>query len=298
MSDEKDFLAANLRIIEIETFSYCNRKCWFCPNSTIDRISTNHILDEDTYLNVIDQLAEIRFSGVVTYSRYNEPLAERELITKRIKQARSRLPHAKLKTNSNGDFATSDFILELRDCGLDELYLQQYLSNSEMYNHEKMRVRMNAKAQTLGFSYSVISDVENQRIEYNLNVPGITVHIRAKNMSVEGNSRTDKVAEFNSEYVRTKACKQPFNNMYIDYNGDVMVCCNVRSDVPDHKNGIMGNIKESKLWEIFQSPKYEPWREHLKEDGPKSGVCKGCKSDIDFVEFIPIRNKMTDSQRD
>ena len=30
-----------VRMVEIEVFSYCNRRCWFCPNATIDRISKN-----------------------------------------------------------------------------------------------------------------------------------------------------------------------------------------------------------------------------------------------------------------
>jgi len=249
-------------------------------------------MDENDYLDIIMQLKEIDFSGVITYSRYNEPLAFRELILKRISQARRMLPKAKLKTNTNGDYVTLEYIYQLRDAGLDELYIQQYLANNELYDHTKMQKRMIRKTINLGVSYSVISDVLNQRIEYNLNVPGITVHIRAKNMSVEGNSRTDKVAEFNQEYTRMKACNQPFYNMYIDYNGYVMVCCNVRSDVPSHKSGVMAHIRDDKLWNIFANEKYKPWRDHLQFDGPKKGVCKGCKSDIDFVEFLPIRNKV------
>ena len=33
--------------IEIEIFSYCNRKCWFCPNSFVDRRSENLIMPEE-----------------------------------------------------------------------------------------------------------------------------------------------------------------------------------------------------------------------------------------------------------
>ena len=67
----KTIFKKNLKMIEIETFSYCNRKCWFCPNSFIDRISDNKIMPEDVYLDLIDQLAEVDYSGEITYSRYN-----------------------------------------------------------------------------------------------------------------------------------------------------------------------------------------------------------------------------------
>lgn len=35
----------NLRLIEIELFSYCNRKCNWCPNKYIDRKSNIIYLD-------------------------------------------------------------------------------------------------------------------------------------------------------------------------------------------------------------------------------------------------------------
>ena len=42
----------SLKFIEIEIFSYCNRKCWFCPNSFVDRISHNHLMPEEKYLEI------------------------------------------------------------------------------------------------------------------------------------------------------------------------------------------------------------------------------------------------------
>ena len=68
--------------------------------------------------------------------------------------------------------------------------------------------------------------------------------------------------------------------MYIDYNGNVMICCALRSDIPDHKDGIMGNVKNSKLEDIFVSESYSSWREHHKQDGPKDGVCRSCKDNV------------------
>ena len=79
MSFNKEFFKENLKLIEIETFSYCNRKCWFCPNSFVDRLSDNKIMPEEVYLDLLNQLKEIDFSGDLTYSRYNEPTAKRDL---------------------------------------------------------------------------------------------------------------------------------------------------------------------------------------------------------------------------
>ena len=42
-------------------------------------------------------------------------------------------------------------------------------------------------------------------------------------------------------------------------------------------SGIMGHISDGKLWDIYMSDKYKPWRDHHKEDGPKEGFCKTCR---------------------
>ena len=73
-TDNKQIMKKNLTQVEIEIFSYCNRTCWFCPNSIIDRHSENHFMPEEQYLKILEQLKEINYSNIITYSRYNEPL--------------------------------------------------------------------------------------------------------------------------------------------------------------------------------------------------------------------------------
>lgn len=284
--NKKEWFKNQLKLIEIEVFSFCNRKCWYCPNSYIDRHSVNNLMPLETYDYILNQLQEIDYDQEITYSRYNEPLSHKEIILDRIFKARKKLPKSKLRTNTNGDYITREYVFELMDSGLNELFIQQYLNNEELYDHKKIKERMLKKLEFLNFDYSVISDIKNHRIEYKLNVPGMKVHLRARNFSVEGTARTEKVSEFNKQYIRTQSCKQPFNNMYIDYNGLVMVCCNTRSDVPEHENGIMGNVLDQKLWDIYSGPKYNYWREHLKNDSPKSGICEQCKIDVNFQNFI------------
>lgn len=283
----REDLARNLRFIEIELFAFCNRKCWFCPNSAIDRLSNEDVMPEATYRNIVSQLGQMSFAGEVTFSRYNEPLSKKELFLDRLRIARSHLPGAKLRTNTNGDYLNREYVHELRDAGLNELFVQQYLGNEESYDHSKMRSAIFRKVDQLGFSYSVVSDLHNQRFEINLNTVGITVHVRGRNFELEGSGRTDALRKMVREsYVQTKACDQPFHNMYIDYNGNAMVCCNTRSDVPEHSGAIMGNVNESELWEIFSCENYASWRLHLADDGIKTGICASCKIGLSVNEFV------------
>ena len=277
--NNKEIFKKNLKLIEIETFSYCNRKCWFCPNSFIDRLSENNEMRESDYLNLLSQLREIDFSGELTFSRYNEPLSKKELFLKRVRQARSILPNAILRTNTNGDYVSRSYIEELCDIGFNQLWIQQYLSNNEKYNHEKMRTRAERKIKKLKLPAKIITDIPGCKLEYDLTHRGMTIHIRSRNFELDGSSRGDTV-QIAEKYTRTQKCNQVTNNMYIDYNGSVMVCCALRSDVPGQESGIMGHINDGKLWDIYMSDKYKPWREHHKEDGPKKGFCKSCRDSV------------------
>jgi radical SAM protein with 4Fe4S-binding SPASM domain len=236
-------------------------------------------MDENLYLKILNELKSIDYDGDITYSRYNEPTSNKEIFLKRIAQARELLPKANLKTNSNGDYITSEYLSELRDAGLNEIFLQHYDLKPNSYDYEKNKYLMNKKLEKLGFKFELIKDIPGYKIEYKIIVEGLRVQMRSRNFNEDGSSRGNTIS-LATDYVRTQRCKQVFNNMYIDYNGKVMVCCALRSDISDHESGVMGDITQSTLSEIFSSERYSPWRNHHLTDGPKSGVCKTCRDNV------------------
>lgn len=276
--DNKQRFKEDLQFIEIEVFNYCNRTCWFCPNSFIDRRSDVKLMDRDKYINILKQLAEIGFDGELSYSRYNEPLAKKDIILDRIRLARKYLPNVTLRTNSNGDYLTRDYVLELRDAGLDQLWAQDY--QLKKYSHDLAKKQIGKKIEKLGFDFEVVTDIDDYKYEVDLKVEGMLTHIRARNFAVDGSDRGGTLKEIANDYVRTKRCIQPTKKMYIDYTGDIVVCCNMRSDVPEHTSGVMGHIDNGYLWDTYYNSRYDIWRDHHKEDGEKSGFCKGCRIDL------------------
>jgi len=268
-----------LKVVEIEIFSYCNRQCWFCPNSFIDRKNKNYIMEEELYLSVMNQLKEIQYSGDVTYSRYNEPTSHRDIFLKRLQQARHSLPNANLKTNSNGDYISMEYLMELRDAGLNEIFLQYYNVKPFQFDYDINKRAMIKILDNIGLPYHIIKDISGYKIEYMIEMDRLRIQFRSRNFISDGSSRGNTIP-LATNYIRTKRCLQLFHNMYIDYNGNVMVCCALRSDIPEHSFAIMGNIKKQTISEIFNNEKYTIWRKNHLVDGPKVGVCRTCKNGV------------------
>jgi len=98
-----------IRVVEMELYSQCNRQCKFCPNSYIDRHSDNKEMTDEIFTKVIDELVNAEYKGHISFSRYNEPFMHPEILRKRVDYIKENLPDVKLVTNTNGDYDTSDF---------------------------------------------------------------------------------------------------------------------------------------------------------------------------------------------
>ena len=287
ISDEataRDLFRKSVRHVEIEVFSYCNRRCWFCPNSHVDRISTNQYMDRDLYSSILDQLSAISYDDTISYSRYNEPLADR-IILDRIKEAREKLPHAKLHTNTNGDYLNRSYLTEIFDSGLDSIGIQLYLKNEELYNHTKTKYRAKQTAQRLEIDLpDPVIDDEGEWLEYHLPYRSTIIRMYGRNFSKNGTSRGDQV-DIHLDYQRTSPCLAPIWTTYIDYDGSMMPCCNVRSDIDDHKPYIIEKLKRGDdLFLAHSNYRMTSMRRLLLNEEVKTGVCRSCNFALEAMD--------------
>jgi hypothetical protein len=265
-----------VRMVEIEVFSYCNRICWFCPNRDGSRRGANQYMDETLYLSVLAQLASINYDGMITYSRYNEPLADR-IILRRLEQGRNVLPRSTLHANTNGDYLTRPYLDELFAAGLRSLNVQIYLQNDEQYDHEKIRSKSASMLSKLGLPFQILRDEPGEWLEYHLDYPGMTLKMYARNFATNGCNRGDTV-DIAHDYVRTAPCVVPFWAIYVDHNGSMMPCCNVRSDVPEHQQAIIELLDPGKsIFLAFSGKNLVSWRRSLLSYAAKTGLCRTCR---------------------
>jgi MoaA/NifB/PqqE/SkfB family radical SAM enzyme len=271
----KVMFKASVNQVEIETFTYCNRTCWFCANARIDRRSQNRYMDEALYLRVMKDLADIDYDKVITYSRYNEPLADRIILT-RLRQARQLLPKACLSTHTNGDYLNRKYLDELREAGLNRLRVQVYPGNSEPFDDLKILKLMERRLQNLGLPYQLASAAQGIRYLALVNYEGMEVTFDARNFAAIGVDRAQTI-KLPQEYERRSPCLIVFQHLYIDYNGTVVPCCNIRSDEPSHAPYLIDQLGENRsIYQAFANSPLVAWRRALLRFGPKKKPCNSC----------------------
>lgn len=266
----------HVELIEIETTSYCNRTCSFCPNSFIDRRSEKHTMPEDTWETILGGLRELDYTRNLVWSRYSEPLSERR-ITERIKQVRDVAPRARLCIDSNGDYLDKDYLLQLRNSGLSRLWIDIYIPDADSYDLKVAREYYHAFIERIGFKGRITGTEPEMSFQVELSgmdVAGTVRNVaglRAKEISNRGGT-----IQFGRRTVRTSPCFAPYKQLTIDWNGTVMLCCQLRSDIPAHRPGFIGRIGSGALSLPQAYAQLATWRESLKSYGKKRGPCATC----------------------
>lgn len=256
------------KMIEIEIHAYCNRTCNWCPNMKIDR-SDNKALSYQTYSSLIEDLSLINYEGTISYSRYNEPFSEIEYLSKCISLARKFLPRVKLVSNTNGDFISK---VALDKAPLDELTIMDY---DNLGLNACIKRLQNWGVMIDRIDYPYIHGVYKQtRILYYVDwlTNGLIVD--------RGGLVNQSTIQFKSEKtLRKRPCFEPYRFVGIDFNGNVMPCCNLRSDHACHQKYVLGNIYEESIFEILVSPAREKFLSKICTGTRLPDVCKTCQKD-------------------
>ena len=267
-----------VRSVEIEISSYCNRACWFCPNATYSRKEKKYMSDL-VYSSIIEALATIDYDGVISYSGYTEASHSRKFID-RICHARSVLPKSYIFTCSNGDFLTPEYLDELAHAGMDQMFISCYIDDKSKGSFSLIRAltamsrlqkRLDLKMQyTVADPVSVCAEVINKHNR---------LTISCRDHSVFANDRGGLVHLTRPE--RVEPCGWVFTNVYIDYDGTMKPCANVRADVPLHSRFMYGKItNRNSIFDIYGNEIATKWRRNLVTFGKKSAPCKYCTQGI------------------
>lgn len=262
----------NIRCVEIEIHGFCNRKCQWCPNTLFKRDKYIE-MDEKIYLSILYELKANDYNGVISYSRYNEPMAYIQLLKERLIQAKAILPDIKLVTNTNGDFISEENLHGLR---LDELTIMDYdCLGIDGCIQKLLDAHVEISKLEYPYLYAKYDDIN---ILYFIDWPKNSLIVdRGGSLDME----KIKMKWLNDRKMRIKPCFEPKYFVGIDYTGDVTPCCQIRSDNKAHKGYILGNVNHQSLTKILNSQKAIMFRNNAKSniyDKP-SHPCRYCQKE-------------------
>ena len=295
-------LLSHIRRIDIELHSFCNRTCEWCPNKTYLRNKQVKMSDE-TYHKILNELNEFGFAPVrkiiskttteskldffrtytkdqpiVSFLGYMESMSDIKLLKKRVLEAKHKLPpYVELFANTNGDYISKD---NLDGLHLTTLNIMDYDCKGKDFWRKKLEdsgclIIEDNNIQTTGVM-AIHKHVNLIRVAVNW-----TQSSRLENRA-GALTKDDEIIKFmsweNDAGKRIVPCPEPTYYLNITYDGNVMPCCHIRSDIPIHQEFILGNVENNTLAEIYYSDKAEQFRSSLtKENGEYPSTCINCQ---------------------
>lgn len=234
--------------VGVETINRCNGKCSFCPVSVGNDIRHFELMDEEMYKRIVDQLAEIDYSGIFATYLNNEPFLDHR-IEELNRYAREKLPKARIVLYSNGTLLTIERFLNIIDY-LDELIIDNY--NQELLLNKESRQ---------------LVDYCKNRLDLMKKVTIIILQEDQIRTSRGGDApnRKDKL-EFGN-----LSCAEPFKHIFIRPDGKISLCC---SD--PYGKMTLGDIKENTLLEIWHGENYASIRRKMLIGRSEIEYCKNC----------------------
>lgn len=265
--DKKKIFATNVERVVIEVNSKCNRQCWYCPNSFVDRHSKNIEMDDGLFSKVIDQLKEIDYQYELSFSYYNEPLCS-EKILDRIKEAKTKLPNVHIYIFTNGDYLNQDMLNNLSEAGLDSLRVDLYPDSKpgEYTRRAAMQLvdRFIKKNKLIpDYQLTCENDISTS-IVARAKINSMEIEFNTRDFTIEAKNRAESLPNdipIPPKVKRKHPCFKSFMSFHIAYNGNVYPCPNMHTDVNKHQEYCVGNVYDSSIFDIFVGKALMEFRE-------------------------------------
>ena len=258
--------------VEIENHDFCNRVCWFCPNSFIDRRSRLRLMPEPVFERILSDLGAIDYAGALTWSRYHEALADAS-IYERIARARRALPRAQLVVISNGDYMDRDSLPLLESAGVNRLVIDLYLPEGKERDPGARAKGLDQFKRRTGVDLQASDKhgwvIRNTGLKATVEIPCYV----PETLSTRGGLVAIPKRE---TYRRRAVCLAVVRHLVIDFDGKGVLCCQTRSDSREHAGAVVGDLARPGygLFHLYRD--LGAARRDLLAPGAKRGACATC----------------------
>ncbi len=275
------------RVVQIQTKSGCNARCVFCPNSIVGPKLTHGEMDWELFTKVTDEITRHPVARISPYLM-NEPLMDRNLGKKIRYLAERKRPDTIIKINSNGALLDEEMGEQPIESGLDRINFSVHGIRKETYESQMVGLKLEKVLENIDQFLELkkrkgaskprvrVTMVRTKAIEEEL--PEIMAYWKARGVRVNvrplENRALKEIAAKDLNPKKWKPfsfCNRLFEQAYILYNGDVVLCC-----VDWERTTILGNLWEQSLEEIWNSPQYQEIRRRYLAGELKGLLCQRC----------------------
>ena len=245
-------------LVEISDSGICNRVCSFCPRSDPNYKDIKEFISEDLHQSICKQLSEYDYCGILIYAGFSEPLLNKK-IYHNISVARSYLPNGIIELTTNGDALNKERLQKLFESGLSRILISVYDGKEDEERYIKLCNSTGLK--------------ENQFLVRNRYLPAEQSY--GLNLSNRGGMLKDAVHSIKPlEKSLSRPCYYPSYHFFVDYNGDVLMCCHDWG-----KKYILGNLNKQSLYDIWTSQLVKISRKSLVKGNRNFSPCYVCDVD-------------------
>ncbi|MFA6358255.1 MAG: radical SAM protein [Candidatus Omnitrophota bacterium] len=282
------------KYLSIQTTSFCNAHCIFCPNDQVGHLFSPKVMDQALFEKIINECGAYRQIERIILYLNNEPLTDSHIV-ERINYAKDKVPWACVHLLTNGSLLTSDVAERLIDSKLDWIGFSLH------------GVREETIQKSMGVDYKltfqrVLDFIGKAKSRRNIKDFVMITFLRHKYLSLEEEKEAikfwqdegiERISHFDGPVSRAgnvdslplirhdqiAGCSSIWANemIHIVENGDVILCC-----MDWQREVILGNLNNQSIYEIWNSQKYTQVRE--ERDGQKyseSGfICKKCEAAV------------------
>lgn len=234
--------------IEVETINRCNGSCSFCPVNRKQDPRKKAVMTTELFEKIVEQLAEISYSGRFTTFSNNEPLLDERIVDFN-RYAREKLPKARMHLYTNGTLLTIDKFVALTEI-LDELIIDNYQQELQLIKP--------------------CQEIEAYCKEHPELCKKVTIVLRKPKeilTSRGGNApNRTKIPDYGKD-----RCVLPFRQIIVRPDGKISLCCNDAIG-----KYTLGDLKQESLLDIWYGPKFQMVRKCLYEGRENWGDCRHC----------------------
>lgn len=244
-----------LAAVEINPTELCNRTCSFCPRHDPEIYPNRNLhMSLETVSALIEQLKAANYSGEINITGFGEPFLNKQIVE--IIRICSREFYTSVITNGDRIRANQQLLEELQDTDLDLLMVDCY-DDAEQTQWFEDTLSKYATPYKIRNHYDT-GDVDFQSYGYN-NRGG---------------------ALYRNNEKQNRPCYLPSYKMFVDWNGDVLLCCNDWF----RKTKLFGNIHISNVAKIWNCEHFVDHRNNLIE-GKRSIYASCTECDIDGDKY-------------